>query len=355
MRALLLLVILLQAAPLRAQRVDVDERLRAVRAELVGITVPPAAQFATADRLVRAGDVRDGPIAAIGDIRVDGTVSGDVLTLDGSIIVGDGGRITGSAIAIGGEIRAPMGSILGERRVVGGALVPTAPPSALGVVGHRAAVTVGWGAIVLLIGLGVLFFGGQTLQRIGTTLDTQFGRSFTVGALTLIAAVPALLLACLGLALTVIGILLIPFVIVAAVFTGAGVLVLAFLASARMTGHAVLRSDSGGDRSAAVRALVVGVLGFMGLWLTVALLSAVPIAGVIARLLAIGSTGAALAAGVGATVLSRGGKWLTSAAAVPPSPREAPVLGASSAWQTPTPVAGVAAVRRPTANSGRGS
>ncbi len=356
MRPLLALTVLLWASPLVAQQVDVDARLRAVRAELAGITLPPASAFSTADRTVRADDVVDGPIAAVGGVRVEGSVHGDVMTIDGDITVLEDGRINGAAIAIGGAIHAPPGSIVGERRAIGGALTPTAPPSALGRIGDRAALTVGWGAIVLLIGLGVLFFGGQTLQGIGSTLDARFGRAFVLGTLTILGAVPGLVLACLALTLTVLGILLIPFVIVAAVLAGAGVLVLAFLASARMTGHALLRTDATGDRRTAVRALVVGVLGFTGLWLTVAVLSAVPLAGVVVRLIAIGSTGAALAAGVGATVLSRGGTRAYGSRpddTAPPPRRDAPALAASAAWQTPTPVAGVAAVRRPVSSSGR--
>ena len=358
MRVLTVALTAAMAAPLAAQGVDIDARLQAVRAELSGLTIPPASAFASAPRSVRAGDVADGPIAAVGDIRIDGTVSGDVVSLDGDIIVGEGGRISGAAIAIGGEIRAAQGSIAGERRVIGGALLPTAPPTALGLVGERAALTAGWSGIVLLIGLGVLFFGGSTLQRIGQTLDTQFGRSFVVAALAIVGAAPGLILACIALALTVIGILLIPFVIVAAVLAAAGILVLAFLASARMAGHAMLRTNAAGDRQAAVRALVVGVLGFTGLWLSVALLASVPLAGVIVRLLAIGSTGAALAAGVGATVLSRGGRRASGALgatprAAPATHRGTPALGASDAWQTPTPVAGVAAVRRPASTTGR--
>jgi hypothetical protein len=351
--AALALVLAGGATTLRAQPSAVAEQLRAVRAELAGLTLPEAADFAAADRGVRAGDTIRGPVAATGSIRVDGTVLGDVFTIAGDIVVAEGGSISGNAVAIGGEIRAPRGSIAGERRIIGGALFPTPPPSAIAVIGDRMALTLGWGTIVLLIGLGVLFFGGRTLDTIDQTIDEQFGRSLVTGVLALLGAGPGLLLACVALALTILGILLIPFLVVASVLGGAGMLVLAFLASARLAGHAALGTRTASDRRAAVRALVVGVVGFTGLWLTVSLTASVPTVGPALRLITVALTGAAVSLGLGATIISRGG---TQAARQPVRPRPGAAASSaasdSAAWQTPTPVAGVAAVRRPTTAPG---
>jgi hypothetical protein len=356
-RLLLALLVLLLPVVAGAQSVDVAARLAAVRAELTGLTLPAPERFTSGDRTVAAGDVVPGPVAAQGDLRIDGTVEGDVIALDGDVTVGPAGRITGTAVAIGGEVRTEPGAVVGERRRITGALMPTPPPSAASLLGDRLSLTLGWATIVLLIGLGLLFFGGRTLDTIGRTLDTSFSRSFLVGLLALLGAVPALILACVALALTLLGILLIPFVVVAAVLAYAGLVVLAFLASARLLGHALLRSPLGTDRSAAVRALAAGVLAFTGVWVLNALVASMPVAGSLVRILAIGSTGAAIAAGLGATLLSRGGsRPLRSTAPTRPTggaPRPEPSpLGDLPAWQTPTPVSGVAAVKRPVANAG---
>lgn len=359
-RRLLLVLLLLGApAPLLAQTSppDVAARLGALRAELVGLTLPEPDRFAAAGRNVAADEVLPGPIAAVGTLRIDGTVEGDVFALDGDVIVGPTGRVTGAAVAIGGEVRAAPGAVIGEQRRISGALLPTPPPSAATVLSQRLSLTVGWATIVLLIGMGLLFFGGGTLDTIGRTLDERFGRAFAVGLLALLGAVPTLILACVALALTLLGILLIPFVVVAAVLAYAGLVVLAFLASARLLGHALLRSPIGTDRAAALRALAVGVLAFSGLWVGAALTDTMPLAGIVLRIVAIGSTGAAITAGLGATLLSRGG---SRPLRTPPPPRpvggpprpDPTTPGDLPAWQTPTPVSGVAAIKRPVASSG---
>ena len=71
---------------------------------------------------------------------------------------------------------------------------------------------------------------------------------------------PALLVLVVGLAITVLGVLLIPFAIVAYVIAAAGLVTLGFLAVARLTGGA-LASDRGttSPRGVHLRALVIGL------------------------------------------------------------------------------------------------
>ena len=72
---------------------------------------------------------------------------------------------------------------------------------------------------------------------------------------------PALLVLVVGLAITVLGVLLIPFAIVAYVIAAAGLVTLGFLAVARLTGGA-LASDRGttSPRGVHLRALVIGLV-----------------------------------------------------------------------------------------------
>jgi hypothetical protein len=109
------------------------------------------------------------------------------------------------------------------------------------------------------------------------------------------------------------------------------------------------------DRGAALRALVIGIAIYFGLWLVAALLTPVPAASTAARVIAFAATWAAATVGLGATILTRAGTRTTrDATIVREVPRATPSPGAElpapppSQWETPTPVSGVVAARRPT-------
>jgi hypothetical protein len=149
------------------------------------------------------------------------------------------------------------------------------------------------------------------------------------------------------LTVTVLGILLIPFAIVAFVLAVAGLITLGFLAIARITGESLAPEASRRyhARGAALRALVVGVTLYMGLWVLASAFAWAPMVETVLRGVAVAITWVAATAGLGAAVLSRGGTRRsiatgTHVAAVNDLP-----------WQTPTPVTGVVAARRPTPSS----
>ena len=116
---------------------------------------------------------------------------------------------------------------------------------------------------------------------------------------------------------------------------------LGFLAVAQLIGGAVWRRRYGDERARALGALVVGVAIFFALWLVAALLVWAPLAATVVRAAAIAATWAALTLGLGAAILSRAGTHRRVASGSRPVEL--------AAWQTPTPVAGVVAARRPVA------
>lgn len=197
---------------------------------------------------------------------------------------------------------------------------------------------------MLLIGLGVLVFASNYLDGVVDVLQESFWRSFFVGIAGELGVIPAMLLLIVGLAITIIGALLIPFAMVAFVLAVAGLATLGFIAVAKLTGGG-LGSRSAqrlSARGGALRSVVVGVSLYMGIWLVAAALGFVPAAGTILRLVAILVTYVAVTAGFGAALLSRGGTRRDATVIQ----AAAPALGAAS-WQTPTPVTGVVAARRP--------
>ena len=81
--------------------------------------------------------------------------------------------------------------------------------------------------------------GARThLETIASTIRTDFWRSFLVGLLGEVAAVPLFLLSMVALAITIVGILLIPFAAVAYALAVLGALDLGFLAMSLLAGDA---------------------------------------------------------------------------------------------------------------------
>jgi hypothetical protein len=174
-------------------------------------------------------------------------------------------------------------------------------------------------------------------------LEQSFWRSFLVGVAGELAIAPVLILLLLALAITVVGVLLIPFAIVAYVIAIAGLGTLGFLAMAYVTGAGVggRRAGELQARGRALRALVVGITLYLGMWVVAAAFQWSPLVSGVLRALAVAITYAAATAGFGAAILSRGGTRRDAAKPVP-------VADEMAVWQTPTPVTGVVAARRPT-------
>jgi hypothetical protein len=158
-----------------------------------------------------------------------------------------------------------------------------------------------------------------------------------------------------GLAVTVVGLLALPLAIVAFVAAAVGLGTLGFLAvcfvigRALVGGEAARRLRASVARVDAVRALTTGVALFAIVWIGAALLRGTPTAGLLVRAVALSLTWVAVTAGLGAALLSRAGTQgprrgadaAVATGAVPTDRSGVPV------WQTPTPVSGIVAARRP--------
>jgi hypothetical protein len=350
-------------AQTQASPPSLQSALNGARAELKDITIPAPGTFVSGFREIAAGKTETGPIANIGTLRVAGTVTGDVFTFNGDIVLLPTGHITGSALALNGHVLLQGGAVDGDIRAIGGLLGPVATAAVPATASHTVLLTLGWAAVVLLVGIGVLVFGGPTLEAVGDVVDRQFGRSFLVGIAATLGIAPALALLVVGLALTILGILLIPFAMVAFVLAVIGLVSLGFLSAVRVTGHSLIRSERSralSPRGASLRALVLGISFFLGLWLIAAVLTPFASVAAAARLIAFAITWAAATVGLGATIISRAG---TRAANRPFSATDAPArvpidhaaafADAIPEWQTPTPVTGVVAAKRRSVPTGK--
>jgi len=315
------------------------------------VALPPENQIAMGGRTIPAGTTVAGPVAvAGGPLHVYGTVNGDAIAIGSDVIVHPGARITGNAVSALGTVNLAGGIVAGEIRQLAGALgaVPQAAEaeSRAGSTRHALALSSSWLIILVLMAIGVLLFAGDYLDGVVDSLEGRFGRSFWAGIATQLALAPVLCLLVVALAVTILGVLLIPFAIVAFVLAVVGLITLGFLAIARITGESVAPAASKrySARGAALRALVVGVSIYMGLWVLASAFAWAPVVETVLRGVAVAITWVATTAGLGAAVISRGGTKRSAPTASFAAVNDIP-------WQTPTPVTGVVAARRPTPSS----
>jgi hypothetical protein len=325
-----------------------DRIVAEIRRDLQHVELPAADSIARGGRSIPQGTRVVGPVAVWGgDLQVLGTVDGDVVAIDGNVIVGDSGRVNGDALSVRGQTRV-AGIVTGSvMRLEGNLASAVAAPAVAGAAGtwRPLGVTLGTLGIVLVIGIGVLIFAGTTLDGVVEVLERRLSRSLLVGIAAELALFPVLMLLCVALALTILGLLLIPFAIVAYALAVAGTLTLGFLAVAVVVGGAIARRRGSRvltARATSLRALMIGVFTLLALWIVAAGFAWSPLVAAILRLVAAAVTWVAVTAGFGAVILSRVGARRVVARAEPE------VVLDELSWQTPTPVSGVAAARRPT-------
>jgi hypothetical protein len=266
------------------------------------------AQVNTGDLTIPAGTTTSGSVMAIrGDLNVYGNVDGAATAILGDVIVHDGGRVRGGAVALGGHVRNEGGSILGVIKDVGA----THNRSTVSF-GGRPRTTLGslaaaflWLVVLLLVGTFVLFFLRDYFTRAVEVITNETGRSLLTGVLGGLASIPALVAIVVVMAITIIGVVFIPIGVAAFLIALSGLAILGFLAVAHVTGIAIA-----GKRNAETPAgqelqfLYTGIIAFSALWIIAAAFTWFPILGSILRMLAFSVTFVAVATGFGAVILS---------------------------------------------------
>jgi hypothetical protein len=340
-----------QSSPDTVRRAPMDARLRTelmvLRTLFGSVHAPVADSFRLGNQEVPAGVVHQGTMAvARGDLSVRGRIVGDAIAVHGDVVVYPGATVTGNAISVDGRVRSVGGVVEGDVRSIRG-ITGNLLARAAGREAGRQPTTawaaiklvIAWFAILTAIGIGILLFAEKNLNEVVGVLEQQFTRAFWTGILAQLAAIPALLLVIVALAVTILGILLIPFAVVAYVIALCGLMTLGFIAVARFTGRAFFRSSEQ-NRAVHLRSLFTGLLLYLGLWFIAAALVWSPVAGSVTHAVALAGSWVAITFGLGATILSRAG-----------TRRDQMARRSSQAdelsWQTPTPVTGVAAARRP--------
>ncbi|MBL8988438.1 MAG: hypothetical protein JNJ80_19355 [Gemmatimonadetes bacterium] len=329
---------------------------RALERQLRGLVKAPYAsvRLRTPDGYAHVGNFSVGSAESLqssvlviaGRADVYGRVTGNVVALDGNILIHRGAVIEGDAIAYGGEISNLGGSVGGRTLTLAEPEPLLAPPEAGPVarVFTNAAGLVGTMLTLGLIGFGLVLFGKTNLEVVSDTVSHSFLRSFMVGLLSQVLVIPTFGMLVVGLVLSVVGVLLVPFVVVVyALLVVVGVLG-GFLAVAHAMGETHTRRQMA--RGVAVspnsfRYLGIGLGGVAAVWLAWVLFGWVPVAGTLILLAAVLATWVLATVGLGACVLSRAGIQPSFAGRYLP----AEMLTDEYLWATPQQ--GVPAVKRP--------
>lgn len=333
-----------------AERDSLVEWIAALSPELGGVRIDPDAAH-TGEHVIASGTAVPGDLVAYrGTIEVHGSVAGNVVAFGGDVVLHPDAHVRGDALAVGGTIRQEGGRVDGEIRSVAGHAPGIAPLFATRAAPPRSAqqllsLVAAWFAVLAAVAFAVLLLARANLTTIASRIRSDFGRSLLVGVAGQLAIAPALLLLIVGLAITVIGMLLIPFALVAFLLAVVGIGTLGFLAMAHQNGRAVRRrSDDAADETVAdiTTNLMIGLAVYFVLWAVAAIVGPLGVIGALLRAMVVVITWVAISVGFGAAILSRGGTRSAAAAAQPDDVED------DFSWQTPTPVSGVVAARRPT-------
>ncbi len=293
---------------------------------------------------VGTGDTLRGHLVVLsGPADVFGHVTGSVVTVDGDQTVHPGGSVGGTAIAFGGTVRDAAGGVGGEQR----AYTPTRGAEPAGAtVGFltRAAGVLGIFLALLVLGFTLVTFGRPPLEIVSDTVTHSLGRAFLVGVLAQVLVVPTFGMIVVGLALTVVGVLLIPFAVAAFALMVLAMVLMGLVAVAHAMGESRTRRRMAMGVALSpnsYRYVLTGLAGLLAIWLVWLGFGWVPVAGSLVLTAAILATWLMTTVGFGASVLSRLGlRPHFAGRIVPPE-----ALTDEYLWATPQ--FGVPAVKRP--------
>ncbi|MDD4856626.1 MAG: polymer-forming cytoskeletal protein [Candidatus Krumholzibacteria bacterium] len=264
------------------------------------------------------GDV----VSICSDISIEGKVTGDVAAICGKVELGPEAIVNGEVVSILGSVDREDGSVVrGETAVIGrhghpGLNLPLGPLGT-GVFGAGAKVVVF--IITVLLMLIVLYFISQRMTNAGNCAAGSFLKSFGTGLLILFVGSVLVVVLSIILAITIVGIpvallLVLSFIALCAI---------GYFVSALALGAFVCRKFNLDSESVYIHGIVglfllsiIGIIAsfmFIAPWLRPMRVSFLVLAGLVKFV--------ALATGIGAFIVSKGGSL--AARAKPPLPDQA--------------------------------
>jgi hypothetical protein len=206
--------------------------------------------FIPADETV-AGDV----VVFGGNAIIEGKVAGSVVVMGGEIRARRGAEIKGDVVAIGGTIEEDEEVIIrGERVQVGGVASEIGDRLHVGMRTIRAFATMGIFFVALVLFFITMLFLRGKVERVGTHISAAMFKCFGAGVLTSVVGLFALLIVMIPLIITIVGIPLAIVLFVSCI----GVYVIACAAFVFTVGRAI--ATRAGIQGGAFTHLFLGIL-----------------------------------------------------------------------------------------------
>lgn len=253
-----------------------------------------------------------------GSADVYGQLDGNLVTVDGDIILHPGAFISGSVLAYNGQVHDLGGEITGEISTLSSLAPPLTkelpqdePVAPVVATLQKAAGVAGVFLSLAVLGFGLVLFARPNLEVVSDTISHSFGRAFIVGLLGQILVLPTFGMIVVGLVLSVAGILLLPFAIIVYGLLFILASVGGYLAMAHAMGETYTRRRMAAGIQVSspnsYRYLLVGLLALFALWGAWVVFGWVPFAGDLIQGIALLVTWLLGTAGFGAALLSRAG------------------------------------------------
>lgn len=270
----------------------------------------------TGDYTVAAGEVIEGTLIVVGgDLAVRGHVTGSAIAIDGDVRLFPSARVDSDAVAVGGRVIGSHSLVGGSVRMLGGRppvadIAPQPSASVASEVGRHLATFLGTLVALASIGFGLTFFAPKQLDVIATRVAQDPGRSFMAGLFAQPLILPVASMLVIALTISVVGIILVPFAIIAATLAVVAAAIAGYLAVAQNVGTRYLRQKK--TQSSAVvitpyRATVRGLIFMTGIWIPAVLLGWIQIVGTTMIVAALAFTWVMVTAGFGAVLTTRAG------------------------------------------------
>ena len=243
----------------------------------------PAERVPTGDRTIGPDEEVDDDVLVVGgDLRVQGRVQGDVMVINGTLYLEEGGRISGDAATIGGEIVDNGGRVRGEllelddvsalaglREAVremdaddGGDDIEAAVERAVSDRVERASgrdrgwfdhivegiagifSTLAFGLVLAGIGAALIFYGRPYLDTVSDTIHGSLLRAGAVGLAAGFLVIPGFVVLLVALVVSIIGIPLLLLAIPLYPLAVAAALAFGLLAAAHALGERTAQERS---------------------------------------------------------------------------------------------------------------
>jgi hypothetical protein len=282
--------------------------------------------------VARDEEVTDAVVVIGGNAHVEGRVRDGLVVVGGSAELGPAADVGGDVVVVGGRLnRAPGARLHGTVSDISiGEWAPWQfgnwyiPAFDFGDFGRWIAL---FGALfrvsfLAMIMAVLLLVARAPVARVGHAAAAAPGRAFLAGLAAEILFVPALIAACIALAITIIGIPLVVVLVPVAILTAAVAMALGFTALATRVGE-WLEDRLGWRGHNAFLAAAVGLIIIVGPTLLARILGVAPgigIAGFFLLMTGVVVEFVVWTIGLGATLMTGFGRWSTVPPAVPPPP-----------------------------------